>query len=115
MVGDIVHHNLNVEIYVIQQSINHLTFQRVSHFVNMAFDNIELETSNLAFADVVRKVINDPIKEDIHPFGRGHLYASAFDGVQPQIRHAEGKYLMWVLASLFIIGIAGSVILMSCE
>ena len=81
----------------------------------MAFENNELETSNLTFADVVRKVINDPIKEDIHPFGRGHLYASAFDGERPKIHHDEGKYLMWILASLLIVGIAGSVILMSSK
>ena len=69
--------------------------------------------SNPTFADVVRQVITEPIAEDIHPYGRGHLYATALKLEMPKIHREEGSLFMWLIATAVVLGLVGSVIFMS--
>ena len=69
--------------------------------------------SNPTFADVVRQVINEPIAEDIHPYGRGHLYATALKLDLPTIHQEEGSLFMWLIATAVILGLVFAVIFMS--
>lgn len=90
------------------------TFQ--NYFLNEGFDE-ELAYHSYrrrsTFIDVVTEVRRIPIQEDIHPYGRGHLYRTALDKDRPQIHKDEEKLLMWVVATILILGIAVSVIVMS--
>ncbi|KAH3711274.1 uncharacterized protein LOC127857869 [Dreissena polymorpha] len=85
------------------------------YFQNKAFEGDDVTSSKRrqSFADVVTQFIAEPIKEDSHPFGRGHLYKSVLDYDQPKIHRGEESVLMWVLAILLILGIAVGVIIMS--
>ena len=107
-------HTYNKPFWPIRSVVDLSFFQSISHFVNAAFENDDFE-ANLSFSDVVNKLIREPIKEDIHPYGRGNLYRSAFDGAQPKIHQDESKLFLWAVTTVVILGIAGAVIFMSCE
>jgi len=65
----------------------------------------------ISFADVVTTVIREPIREDSHPYGRGHLYSAVADG--PRFHRGAESFIMWFMATLVLAGIAVSVIIMS--
>ena len=69
------------------------------------------ERRKISFADVVTTVIREPIREDSHPFGRGHLYSAVADG--PRLQRGAERFIMWFMATLVLAGIAVSVIIMS--
>lgn len=68
-----------------------------------------------SFADVVTEIIQEPIKGDIHPYGRGPLYSKTLGGEQTKIHSDEGKLFMWVLATVIVLSVAFGVIVMSRE
>lgn len=60
-------------------------------------------------------MINEPIAEDIHPYGRGHLYATAMKLELPIIHQEEGSLLLWFVATAVVLGLVAAVIFMSCK
>ncbi|KAL4217911.1 hypothetical protein ACF0H5_022650 [Mactra antiquata] len=67
-----------------------------------------------SFADVVTEVLTEPIKEDLHPYGRGHLYRSTIYGeYRTKPFRNDEMLLMWAVAALLILGIACGIIVMS--
>ena len=84
-------------------------------FDNPAYEDDERLSTNPSFADVVSQLITEPIAEDIHPYGRGHLYATAFHWELPKIHRDEGSLFLWFLATAVVLGLVFSVIFMSCK
>lgn len=68
-----------------------------------------------SFADVVTEIIQEPIKGDIHPYGRGPLYSKTLGGEQTKIHTEEGKLFMWALVTVIVLSVAFGVIVMSRE
>ncbi|WAR17084.1 hypothetical protein MAR_031752, partial [Mya arenaria] len=78
-----------------------------SSYQNHAFDFDEVSMKqSISFADIVTQYIRAPIREDIHPYGRGHLYRSVMEDNLPKIHHGEGRFLMWFVATVIIAGFA---------
>ncbi|XP_053383422.1 uncharacterized protein LOC123540453 isoform X2 [Mercenaria mercenaria] len=85
------------------------------YFDNPKFNNKDVTPWNgrTSFADVVTEVMQEQIKVDVHPFGRGSAYRVSLGGEQATIHSEEGAWFMWVLVTIVILGVAVGVIVMS--
>ena len=108
-----LHLNFGTLVYIIR--IKYLYFQQ--SYENKAFEKevVEFDPNRRrsAFVDVVTELTRTQVQEDVHPFGRGHLYRTALEKDSPHIHKNEGKVIIWVVATFLCVGIAAGVIFMS--
>ncbi|XP_045181426.2 uncharacterized protein LOC123540453 isoform X1 [Mercenaria mercenaria] len=96
-------------------SLTHSGIKKAYYFDNPKFNNKDVTPWNgrTSFADVVTEVMQEQIKVDVHPFGRGSAYRVSLGGEQATIHSEEGAWFMWVLVTIVILGVAVGVIVMS--
>ena len=69
-----------------------------------------------SFADIVEEVIQEHLRNDVHPFGRSSVYRKIIGiGERVPIHQDDSTLFMWALATILILSVAVGVIVMSRE
>ncbi|XP_060565224.1 uncharacterized protein LOC132724389 [Ruditapes philippinarum] len=67
-----------------------------------------------SFSEVVEEVIQEHLRNDVHPFGRTSFYRRSIGASeQTSIHQDDGTLFMWALATIIILAVAVGVIAMS--